>query len=78
MPGIGGGPECVKTTYPPMEPAPSSSSLGRRMPPVSGDIPSTHQLSESTLPRLIMKTVSSPDAFFEHVSPPYDEYIPSP
>jgi hypothetical protein len=29
LPGSGGGPECVKTTYPPREPAPSSSYIWR-------------------------------------------------
>ena len=76
-PVIGGGPGCVKTTYPPLEPAPSSFSLGRRLSPASGDIPASTQLKESTLPSPIMKTVSIPDHFFERVSPPY-EYLPPP
>ena len=50
-PGIG-GPGCAETTYPPLEPvpAPSSSSLGWRLSPSSGDIPSSTQLRESSLP----------------------------
>ena len=58
--GIGRGPGCGKTTYPPMEPGPSSFRLGWR--PTT-----TTQLREST-----MKTVSCPDPFFVPVSPPYE------
>ena len=70
-----GGPGCAEPSYPPLEPAPSSSSLGWRLSPPSVDIPST-LLRESTLTSPIMLTGSSHDPFFVPVSPPY-EYRPS-
>ena len=56
-----GGPGCAEPSYPPLEPAPSSSSLGWRLSPSSGNIPSSTQLRKSSLPSPIIMTVSSPD-----------------